>query len=65
MELYQATTTERTTTMATEKITPTNPDTKVTDEVEDEEDAAERKTASVRIGGRRSNRKTPNMRFGG
>jgi hypothetical protein len=51
--------------MATKKITPTNPDTKVTDEVEDEKDSAVRKTASARFGGRKSARKTSNIHYGG
>jgi hypothetical protein len=47
--------------MATKKITPTNPDTRVTDdEVEAEKDAAERKTASVK-----ANRKTSSIHVNG
>jgi hypothetical protein len=49
--------------MATKKITPTNPDTKVTDEAEDEKDTADRKTATIRVGGRKSARKTSNGRI--
>jgi hypothetical protein len=37
----------------------------VTDEVEDEKDATERKTATIRVGGRKSARKTSNIRIGG
>ena len=43
--------------MATKKITPVNPDTKADDEAEAKDTAAERKTASLRIG-RKSARKT-------
>ena len=51
----------RTTTMATKKITPVNPDTRADDEVE-AKDAADRKRASLRIG-RKSARKTNQSRF--
>jgi hypothetical protein len=43
--------------MATKKITPVNPDTKVSDEAETEQATAERKTAHLRAG-RKSSRKT-------
>jgi hypothetical protein len=49
--------------MATKKIIPTNPDTKVTDEVEDDKDTAERKTAYIKVG-RKTARKTSNLRIG-
>jgi hypothetical protein len=53
---------ERTTTMATKKITPVNPDTKASDEAEAQDKAeAERKTACAKFG-RKSARKTSNFR---
>ena len=50
--------------MAEKKITPTNPDTKATDEVEDQDKDAERKTQNYRWG-RKSARKTSSFRYGG
>jgi hypothetical protein len=62
MESSGSTEREGTTTMATKKITPVNPDTKADDEIEAKDTAAERKTASIRFT-RKSGRKTSNARI--
>jgi len=54
---------EGTTTVATKKITPVNPDTKTDDDAEAKNAAAERKTASFRIQ-RKSARKTSSGHYG-
>jgi hypothetical protein len=48
---------ERTIPMAEKNITPTNPDTNATDEVEEQDQGAERKTMSIRCW-RKMGRKT-------